>query len=96
MEEHDRQWIGPMLYASTASETLMLPLIARHFRITAQLVGPQTKQVVEENDLTPLQDLDLVVGPGRGQYASLTWEDLTAIAPWLELANKINGPGLGH
>ncbi|KAI0751009.1 hypothetical protein C8Q80DRAFT_1098433 [Daedaleopsis nitida] len=77
MEEHDRQWIGPML-------------------ITAQLVGPQTKQVVEEDGLIPLQDLDLVVGPGRGQYASLTWDDLTAIAPWLELANKINGPGLGH
>ncbi|KAI0722757.1 hypothetical protein C8Q76DRAFT_835970 [Earliella scabrosa] len=64
--------------------------------ITAQLVGPQTKDYVEEEGRVPLQDLDLVVGPGRNQYASLSWADLTAVAPWLELTNMINGPGLGH
>ncbi|KAH9943234.1 uncharacterized protein BXZ73DRAFT_97285 [Epithele typhae] len=63
--------------------------------ITAQLVGPQTKQQPADIFL-PLQDLDLIAGPGRNQYASLTWEDLTAVAPWLELTNMINGAGLGH
>lgn len=66
-------------------------------RITAQLLGPLTKQFdVELEGQARLQDLDLVQGPGRSQYASLTWADLTAIAPWLELTNRINGPGLGH
>ncbi|KAI0353047.1 hypothetical protein OH77DRAFT_1497540 [Trametes cingulata] len=62
--------------------------------ITAQLIGPQTKEPL--GDGPPLQDLDLLVGAGRSQYASLTWADLTAIAPWLEFAQKITGPGLGH
>ena len=66
-------------------------------RITAQLVGPQTKQFAEEVEgIVPFQDLDLVVGPGRNQYASLTWADLSTIAPWLEITNRITGPGLGH
>ncbi|KAJ7490340.1 hypothetical protein B0H11DRAFT_1020430 [Mycena galericulata] len=48
-------------------------------------------------DRVPLQDHDLVVGPGRHQYISLTWEDLRAIAPWLEekITRQIDGPGLG-
>ncbi|KAI9068514.1 hypothetical protein FKP32DRAFT_1561537 [Trametes sanguinea] len=62
--------------------------------VTAQLIGPHTKEPV--GDGPPLQDLDLLVGAGRSQYASLTWTDLAAIAPWLELTQKINGPGLGH
>ena len=67
-----------------------------HCRLTAQLIGPQTKYFEGEEGRTFLQDIDLVVGPGRNQYASLTWEDLKAIAPWVELTNMINGPGLGH
>lgn len=45
-----------------------------------------------------LQDSDLVVGPGRNQYASLCWEDLGAIAPWLDewITKKLEGVGLGH
>ncbi|KAI0375869.1 hypothetical protein BV20DRAFT_959912 [Pilatotrama ljubarskyi] len=62
--------------------------------ITAQLIGPQTKEPL--GDGPPLQDLDLLVGAGRSQYASLTWADLAAIAPWLEFTQKITGPGLGH
>ncbi|KAL1946489.1 hypothetical protein VTO73DRAFT_14593 [Trametes versicolor] len=62
--------------------------------ITAQIIGPQTKEHIA--DVPPLQDLDLMVGSGRNQYASMAWTDLTAIAPWLELANAITGPGLGH
>ena len=64
------------------------------FRLTAQLLNPQTKQHLDDG--VPNEDLDLVIGPGRGQYASLSWPDLTAIAPWVELSAKINGQGLGH
>ena len=33
---------------------------------------------------------------GRHQYASFTWDDLWATAPWMEerVSEKINGPGL--
>jgi len=45
-----------------------------------------------------LQDSDLVVGPSRNHYASLSWEDLGAIAPWLDesILKKLEGMGLGH
>lgn len=62
--------------------------------LTAQLLNPQTKQHFD--DSVPLEDLDLVIGHGRTQYASLSWPDLTAIAPWVELTGMINGQGLGH
>ncbi|KAI9000812.1 hypothetical protein BD414DRAFT_451507 [Trametes punicea] len=62
--------------------------------VTAQLIGPQTKEPV--GDGLPLQDLDLLVGAGRNQYASLSWVDLAVIAPWLEVTQKITGIGLGH
>jgi hypothetical protein len=44
-----------------------------------------------------LQDLDLVVGFGRSQYASFTWADLDCIAPWMKdlVTKRIDGPGLG-
>jgi len=61
--------------------------------LTAQLIGPLTKEPY--TDGPRLQDLDLVIGSGRGQYASLTWDDLNVIAPWLELTKQIDGPGLG-
>lgn len=63
--------------------------------IIAQMLGPHTHEL--SGDWPPLQDLDLVVGPGRQQYCSFTWSDLWAIAPWLEerITKKIDGPGLG-
>ncbi|KAG6821510.1 hypothetical protein H0H93_000019 [Arthromyces matolae] len=63
--------------------------------IIAQLVGPHTHD--STGDWLPLQDLDLVAGPGRNQYASFSWMDLWAIAPWMEerITRKIQGPGLG-
>ncbi|KAG6830328.1 hypothetical protein H0H92_001263 [Tricholoma furcatifolium] len=63
--------------------------------IIAQLVGPHTHDL--SGDWLPLQDLDLVLGPGRNQYASFTWMDLWAIAPWMEdrITRKIQGQGLG-
>ena len=63
-------------------------------RITAQIIGPRTKEHLAEGP--PLQDRDLVIGANRGQYASFSWADLAALAPWLELAKKIDGPGLGN
>ncbi|TDL29843.1 hypothetical protein BD410DRAFT_780342 [Rickenella mellea] len=64
--------------------------------LTAQLTTAQTR--IPSTEGPELQDLDLVIGPGRGQYASLTWADLSAIAPWMEehLLKKIDGPGLGN
>ena len=43
------------------------------------------------------QDFDLVVGQGRSHYASFTWADLDAIAPWMEdrIVRRIDGQGLG-
>ncbi|KAJ7129420.1 hypothetical protein C8R44DRAFT_776753 [Mycena epipterygia] len=60
--------------------------------IVTQILG----QGVDDVSL-PLQDQDLIVGSGRQQYASLTWEDFWAIAPWLEeeITRQIDGPGLG-
>ncbi|KII94993.1 hypothetical protein PLICRDRAFT_33820 [Plicaturopsis crispa FD-325 SS-3] len=64
--------------------------------ITAQLIGPHTHETTTEESV--LQDMDLVVGPGRQQYSSFCWADLMAIAPWMEerITKRIVGPGLGH
>ncbi|KAL7282564.1 hypothetical protein ACG7TL_004035 [Trametes sanguinea] len=84
----DKRWIGSEELEEGGRQWVG-PML-----VTAQLIGPHTKEPV--GDGPPLQDLDLLVGTGRNQYASLTWTDLAAIAPWLELTQKINGPGLGH
>ena len=71
-----------------------------YLRLTAessgQLVGPYTYDPSVQ-DWPILLDLDLVVGPGRQHFASFTWSDLWAIAPWMEdrITRKIDGPGLG-
>ncbi|KAJ6538573.1 hypothetical protein DFH09DRAFT_1177262 [Mycena vulgaris] len=63
--------------------------------IVAQILGQGAKDASE--NWPPLQDHDLVVGSGRQQYASLTWDDFWTIAPWLEekITRQIDGPGLG-
>ncbi|KAJ6598820.1 hypothetical protein DFH09DRAFT_1129307 [Mycena vulgaris] len=55
------------------------------------------EQRTRRRNWPPLQDHDLVVGSGRQQYASLTWDDFWTIAPWLEekITRQIDGPGLG-
>jgi hypothetical protein len=62
----------------------------------AQILGEGVNETSSHNG-PPLQDSDLIVGPGRQQYVSFTWEDLWSIAPWLEekITRKIDGPGLG-
>jgi len=37
-------------------------------------------------------------GPGRSRWASLTFEDLAVLAPWLDshIKMKIHGTELGH
>ncbi|KAL1740103.1 hypothetical protein HDZ31DRAFT_68260 [Schizophyllum fasciatum] len=66
-------------------------------------VGPlmilaQLKCPYFEEDDGELEDLDIVVAPGRAQYTSFTWEDLSAVAPWMDerITKKIDGAGLGH
>jgi len=61
--------------------------------LTAQLVGPLTHEGY--TDGPSLQDMDLVAGMGRNQYAHLCWEDVRTIAPWLEISQIIYGPSLG-
>jgi len=65
--------------------------------IIAQLLGSHIHEPSGE-DWPPLQDLDLVVGQGKNQYASFSWPDLWAIAPWMEdkINKRIDGPGLGN
>ncbi|CDO73759.1 hypothetical protein BN946_scf185015.g87 [Trametes cinnabarina] len=84
----DKRWLGTQELEEGGRQWVG-PML-----VTAQLIGPQTKEPVVDGP--PLQDLDLLVGAGRSRYASLTWADLSAIAPWLELTQKITGPGLGH
>ena len=62
-------------------------------RLVAQLIGANTKLPFG----APLQlDQELVDGISRSHYASLTFEDLKAIAPWVEPTKWIVGAGLGH
>lgn len=63
---------------------ILVKLFNPSIRIIAQLLGPSCDA-----------DSPLL---GRQQYASFTWSDLWAIAPWLEerITKKIDGPGLGH
>ncbi|GAW05071.1 hypothetical protein LENED_006905 [Lentinula edodes] len=85
----DKRWLG-----SGEVEEEGLKWVGGLMIIT-QILMPKTHEL--GGDWLPLQDLDLVVGSGRQQYASLGWSDLWAIAPWMEerISNKIDGPGLG-
>jgi len=64
--------------------------------LTTQITSSHTS--VPWGDGPFLQDLDLVVGFGRSQYASFTWADLDCIAPWMKdlVTKRIDGPGLGN
>ncbi|KAG6910957.1 hypothetical protein DXG01_006011 [Tephrocybe rancida] len=89
----DKRWLGE---GEVEEEGLRwVGGLFSHGRIIAQLIGPRTQE--PSGEWLPLQDLDLVIGPGRSQYASFTWADLWAIAPWMEerITKKIQGPGLG-
>ncbi|KZT29263.1 hypothetical protein NEOLEDRAFT_1153829 [Neolentinus lepideus HHB14362 ss-1] len=85
----DKRWVG-----SGPLEECGLEWVGR-LMLTAQLLSPMTDV---HTDGPSFQDMDLVVGPGRGQYASFTWVDLSAIAPWMEerISKRITGPGLGN
>ncbi|KAK7061946.1 hypothetical protein R3P38DRAFT_2493671 [Favolaschia claudopus] len=58
-----------------------------------------TQIIAQEVNAAPLQSEQPqheILG-GRQQYASFAWEDLWAVAPWLEekITKQIDGPGLG-
>jgi hypothetical protein len=65
--------------------------------LVAQLIGPVTKHPLTFVEGPPFDGAELVLGSGRGQYASFDWEDLMTIAPWMREAipRVIGGPGLG-
>ncbi|KAL1680750.1 hypothetical protein EV122DRAFT_207146 [Schizophyllum commune] len=84
VEEDGLLWVGPLMFVL---------LICGNNLILAQLKCPQFE--VDDGDL---EDLDIVGAPGRQQYSSFTWEDLLAVAPWMDerITKKIDGAGLGH
>jgi hypothetical protein len=61
-------------------------------------MGPLTKLVEFGDGDFEDRDLRLIVGAGRRQYASLTWQDLWALAPWMRatITKTIDGLGLGN
>ncbi|KAJ7780996.1 hypothetical protein B0H16DRAFT_1658683 [Mycena metata] len=87
----DKRWIMP-----EDSEEAGLEWIGG-LMIVAQILGQGINDASTTHGWPPFQDGDLLVGPGRQQYVSLTWDDLWAIAPWLEekITRRIDGPGLG-
>lgn len=93
----DVKWVGNVMCEIIPLEARRGGALMRSLsRLVAQLVGPHTMEPWSRSP--QLQDSDLVVGPGRNQYASLCWEDLNAIAPWLDerITKKLEGAGLGH
>ena len=97
LKRSDVKWVGNMMCDTLCEFIEELNGLTRvSFRLVAQLVGPHTMEPWSRSP--QLQDSDLVVGPGRNQYASLRWEDLSAIAPWLDegITKKLEGAGLGH
>lgn len=85
MENNDFHWVGSLMSASIPSED-KLTLIALHlnFRITAQLLSWTCDA---DNGRS-----------GTQQYASFDWNDLWAIAPWMQeiITKKVTGAGLGN
>ena len=98
-EEHGMHWVGGLLYVHIHKrffphKTYKTPPTS----IVAQLVTPgmQTHELPNHNAHID-EDFDLVVGRGRGHYASFTWADFDAIAPWMNdrIVKRIDGQGLG-
>jgi hypothetical protein len=85
MEKNGLHWVGSLMSVSLSSED-KLTLIVFHcnFRITAQL-------------LSWTRDADSGRF-GTQQYASFDWNDLWAIAPWMQeiITKKVTGAGLGN
>jgi hypothetical protein len=94
-DDKDLQWVGSMMYPDL-SVILTQNINVYTYRITAQIIGPRTHESFVEGHA--LQDLDLVVGLNRNQYASFTWNDMWAIAPWMKdkITKRIDGLGLGN
>lgn len=96
LEEEGKQWVGGLMSVQRSSLIPTTLLLIRCFlRLTAQITNSQTSMPWGDGPF--LQDLDLVVGFGRSQYASFTWADLDCIAPWMKdlVTKRIDGPGLG-
>jgi hypothetical protein len=95
LEEEGQQWVGGLMSVCRLAFKSMRIMTPPTSRLTAQITNTQTS--LPWGDGPFLQDLDLVVGFGRSQYASFTWADLDCIAPWMKdlVTKRIDGPGLG-
>lgn len=94
-EDTGKVWIGGLMYGLLDSLAYQPHVDTPTCRIVAQVVGPRTKRRYPDGPVS--EDLQLVVGPGRAQYASLSWADLDAVAPWMHslITLRMDGPGLG-
>jgi hypothetical protein len=91
-ESHpDWTWVGPLLWVYSC---LRFHLRSNPFdRVTALLI-PHGTEVEPES----AESILARQGQGRSRWASLTFEDLAVLAPWLDshIKVKIHGTGLGH
>lgn len=94
-EENGRYWVGPMMFVFLRHATE--PPLTPFPRLVAQITGPQTH--AHSGPSLNYQDADLIDGPGRSQYASFTFADFDALAPWMQddfIRQRVFGQGLGH
>ena len=91
-EDHpDWTWIGPLLWVYSPLD--FISRINSLDRVTALLI-PHGIEVDPESG----EGILARHGSGRSRWASLTFEDLAVLAPWLDshIKMKINGTDLGH
>ncbi|EGO02029.1 hypothetical protein SERLA73DRAFT_104286 [Serpula lacrymans var. lacrymans S7.3] len=86
----DKRWMG-----SGALEEEGMQWVGG-LMLTTQIIGSHTRETIADGP--PLQEMDIVTGAGRNQYASFSWQDLLVIAPWMQerVSKIIYGPGLGN
>ncbi|KZV69876.1 hypothetical protein PENSPDRAFT_632492 [Peniophora sp. CONT] len=91
-ESHDKRWLGSGSFEENGRYWVG-PMM-----LVAQIIGPQTHVHNGPSQLN-YQDTDLINGPGRSQYASFTFADFDALAPWMKedyVRQRVFGQGLGH
>lgn len=85
MDKNGLHWVGSLMSASIPSEDKSTLIVFHfNFRITAQLLS--WKRDADNGRF------------GTQQYASFDWNDLWAIAPWMQeiITKKVTGGGLGN
>ena len=87
----DWTWVGPLLWVYSPLRFHLR--INSLDRVTALLIPHGTEVELESGESILARQ-----GQGRSRWASLTFEDLSVLAPWLDahIKMKIHGTELGH